>query len=323
MSVFDYEFERLSNKEGFNRALGHFRKVSDFVQDFEDYYNLADSLNEALSEKSLTQDQMSSIVQALLVDKYGYECRSVNLPQTYEDFSVICEETKKWNGVDIVLVHFHPELGYIVINPKNPAHWSSIPSLKRNELLNVFVGAFGENLNSKVTKQALDFIEKLIAGKAVNVPPAFLEGEFIFEEEESEEVTAPAAEEQTGDTGSNEPSSEGAGTGNKRMTPFYSVPVTNELFHNGNVEAWKKVIQSYQAKHKGLDVYIFYEGERIHDIHALFKWGKVKHGSTILFAVAGENIKDVAKLQRYLKQGASPNFEAFLKFPVNKVLNLF
>ena len=107
------------------------------------------------------------------------------------------------------------------------------------------------------------------------------------------------------------------------MTPFYSIPVTNELFHNGNVEAWKKIIQSYNTKHPNLEVYIYYDGERIHDIHSLFKWGKVKHGSTILFAVKGENIKDVAKLQRYLRQGASPMFEAFLKFPVNKILNLF
>ena len=35
------------------------------------------------------------------------------------------------------------------------------------------------------------------------------------------------------------------------------------------------------------------------------------------------DIKDVAKLQRYLKQGASQMFEAFLKGAVNAVLNLF
>jgi len=107
------------------------------------------------------------------------------------------------------------------------------------------------------------------------------------------------------------------------MTPKYSIPVTNGLFHNGNVEAWKKIIQSYTTRYLGLEVYVFYEGERIHDINTLFKWGKVKHGSTILIAVAGEEIKDVAKLQRYLKQGASPMFEAFLKAPVNTVLSLF
>jgi hypothetical protein len=114
-----------------------------------------------------------------------------------------------------------------------------------------------------------------------------------------------------------------AGTAARRMTPMYSIPVTNELFHNGNVEAWKKIIQSYTTKYPGLEVYVFYEGERIHDINTLFKWGKVKHGSAILIAVAGADIRDVAKLQRYLRQGASQMFEAFLKAPVNTVLNLF
>ena len=108
-----------------------------------------------------------------------------------------------------------------------------------------------------------------------------------------------------------------------RMTPMYSVVVSNELFHNGNVEAWKRIIASYNAKYPSLQVFIYYEGERILDINTLFKWGKVKHGSAIQFAVSGNDIKDVAKLQRYLVQGASHQFEAFLHGPVNNVLRLF
>jgi hypothetical protein len=104
---------------------------------------------------------------------------------------------------------------------------------------------------------------------------------------------------------------------------MYSVTVTNELFHNGNVEAWKRIISSYNARYSELQVYIYYEGERILDINSLFKWGKVKHGSAIQFAVAGTEIKDVAKLQRYLVQGASNQFEAFLRGPVSSVMKLF
>jgi hypothetical protein len=89
------------------------------------------------------------------------------------------------------------------------------------------------------------------------------------------------------------------------------------------VEAWKRIVASYCAKYPALQVYIYYEGERILDINSLFKWGKVKHGSSIQFAVAGNDIKDVAKLQRYLVQGASHQFEAFLHGPVNNVLKLF
>ena len=108
-----------------------------------------------------------------------------------------------------------------------------------------------------------------------------------------------------------------------RMTPMYSVVVSNELFHNGNVEAWKRIIASYNAKYPALQVFIYYDGERILDINTLFKWGKVKHGSAIQFAVSGNEIMDVAKLQRYLVQGASNRFEAFLHGPVNTVLKLF
>ncbi|MCL2833963.1 MAG: hypothetical protein FWD78_12395 [Treponema sp.] len=108
-----------------------------------------------------------------------------------------------------------------------------------------------------------------------------------------------------------------------RMTPMYSVVVSNELFHNGNVEAWKRIFASYKAKYPALEVYIYYEGEKILDINSLFKWGKVKHGSAIQFAVSGNDIKDVAKLQRYLVQGASHQFEAFLRGSVSNVLRLF
>jgi hypothetical protein len=107
------------------------------------------------------------------------------------------------------------------------------------------------------------------------------------------------------------------------MTPRYAVVVQNELFHNGNVEAWKRIITSYNAAYPGLQVYIYYEGERILDINSLFKWGKVKHGRSIEFAVAGNDIRDVAKLQRYLAQGASHQFEAFLRGSASTILRLF
>ena len=107
------------------------------------------------------------------------------------------------------------------------------------------------------------------------------------------------------------------------MSQLVSVPVSNELFHNGNVEAWKRIIRSYTARYPNSEVMIFYDGERIVDINTLFKWGKVKHGSSIQFAVSAEEIKDLSKLSKYFKQGASPMFEAFLRGSPDTVLNLF
>lgn len=111
--------------------------------------------------------------------------------------------------------------------------------------------------------------------------------------------------------------------GKMRMTPKYNVQVSNELFHNGNVEAWKNIVDSYKTKFPGLDVHIFHDGQKVNNINALFKWGKVKHGDVILFCVSGEEIKGVSKLQRYLYEGASVRYESYLKKDVNKVLNLF
>jgi hypothetical protein len=109
----------------------------------------------------------------------------------------------------------------------------------------------------------------------------------------------------------------------KRITPKYGVQVSNELFHNGNVEAWRNIIESYEKKYVGCTVLLYHNGQRIKHISSLFKWGKVKTGDSIFFSVVGEEIKDVAKLKKYLYQGASESFKYFVKKDVNVVLSLF
>ncbi|MDH4120919.1 MAG: hypothetical protein OEV94_04365 [Deltaproteobacteria bacterium] len=134
-------------------------------------------------------------------------------------------------------------------------------------------------------------------------------------------ATAPAAKAAEGPAAKAAAPADG---GNRaRMTPKYSIQVTNELFHNGNVEAWKNIIESFKVKFTTLEVHIFHDGEKVNDINSLFKWGKVKHGDVLLFSISGEEIQGVAKLQRYLFEGASPRFHNFLKKDVNKALNLF
>ncbi|RKX79873.1 MAG: hypothetical protein DRP87_01450 [Spirochaetes bacterium] len=322
-----YQFERLSTREGFNRSLSHFKAVSALLDDFEDYINLSDILNDMIAEGEIQPPQIMSIVYALLVDKYRYNYRSYNLKSTITEFEEIVKEVSKWNAVDMLLLYFHPELGPIGINPKNRAHWENVGQLKKDELLTIYAGGFQESISEKIKNESIEKLIALIEGNKIKSTQSLKKGSFKFEEPEIEEEEKEERVEKREAAPPSRPAKEEqkttVATGQKRMTPMYSVPVTNELFHNGNVEAWKKIIQSYTSKHPDLEVFIFYEGERIHDINTLFKWGKVKHGSAILFAVAGEDIKDVAKLQRYLKQGASPRFEDFLRAPVNQILNLF
>jgi hypothetical protein len=328
-----YEFENLSTKTSFNSALGHFQTVSDILGTFSEFTNIADSLNELLQEKTIGQNQLVPTINAILFDKLNYRNRSFNMPGTIENFDILVEEVKKWNGIDIVMIYYHPDLGPMLINPKNNDHFESIHTFNRNELITIYAGNFSTENDIKAADSAISLIIKYLNGQKLNTPNELTKGKFKFGEKKAvtkKSVSSPKKSTAKVKTNTKAVKAkivrekvEPVVSKPKRITPYYSVVVSNELFHNGNVEAWKKIIQSYKVKYPGLDVYIYYDGERIHEIASLFKWGKVKHGSSILFAVAGDNIKDVAKLQRYLKQGASMMFESFLKFPVNKILNLF
>ncbi len=345
------EFERFYTRDGFNKSLNHFNSVLSVIDEFSNYNNIADVLNKLQQESKVEQHQLLPIVNALLVDKYSYSFKSINMKETLNDLEKISEETSKWCGIDIVISYHNPNIGYLVINPKRQDSLLLTSEFKKNELVTIYAGDFLSKTGSKYADKVIEEIIKLLENKKAKAPAQVLNGKY---KTKVLTVKAPAVKvkkapvlKQTGKTIKNkpqkqkisevtassevpepatrtpEPVNQSVGGGAVRMTPMYSVPVTNELFHNGNVEAWKKIINSYKAKYPGLDVIIFYDGERIHDINTLFKWGKVKHGCSILFAVSGKEIKDVAKLQRYLKQGASHRFEDFLKFPVNAILKLF
>jgi hypothetical protein len=338
-----YEYVALSTREGFNRSLRHFQAVNDIVPEFESKTNLADELNGLLDEKAIQPNQIGPIVNALLVGhpKYNYRSRSYNLIRNIEEFDPIVSEVGKWDGVDMVLAYYHPDLGLTLINPKNKQHWDSVQALRKNELLTIYCGTMTEKAPGKLLETAIDALISLLETGRVRTPASLTQGKFKWKAPKPPAPPKPKVKKKPGRPPARAKAKAAPAPGaapaapqavalavevpskKRRMTPMYSIPVSNELFHNGNVEAWKKVIQSYNMKYPGLEVFIFYEGERIHDINTLFKWGKVKHGSTIMIAIAGEEIKDLAKLQRYLRQGASPAFEAFLRFPVNTVLNLF
>jgi len=226
--------------------------------------------------------------------------------------------------------------------------------LRKRELLVLYAGKGATGSDDSCLKAA-ELAVSYFQGQKSKVPPELLKGNFTVKklkktDEAEEPVRKPASAAKAGKPAKAAPkaakgkpakaapapkesarvappavtaAAPAISKGPVRMTPMYSVVVANELFHNGNVEAWKRIVASYRAKYPALQVFIYYEGERILDINALFKWGKVKHGSTIQFAVSGNDIKDVAKLQRYLVQGASHMFEAFLHGPVNNVLKLF
>ncbi|MDR2210143.1 MAG: hypothetical protein LBO65_01550 [Spirochaetaceae bacterium] len=336
--------EFLSTRSGFNLAVRHIKQTIAIMEDAAGKHNLADLLYQ-FDDEEMAGERAGLVLRVLLVDKLGYRTVSANLRSVVADTASLAKEFAKWKGVDLVVVYYHPELGLLVANPKVPEELAAFGSLRKRELLVVYAGK-GSVPADDACQKAAELAIRFFEGEKTKVPPAFLRGGFAVK---PLKVKAPPKAPRTSAKGGVRKTrarpaaakpvqeaqrvappvvtaaapSAAAPTGPVRMTPRYAVVVQNELFHNGNVEAWKRIVASYNAKYPNLQVYIYYDGERILDINSLFKWGKVKHGSAIEFAVAGSDIKDVAKLQRYLAQGASHQFEAFLKGPVNNVLRLF
>jgi len=341
--------EVLSTRSGFNAAVRQIKKTIG-VAESTGSSNLGDLLYE-LGDEDFSGERAGLLLRMLLVDKLGYKCVSSNLGSVVPEPSLLAKQFEKWKGVDLIAAYHHPEMGLLVANPKVEEELAGFGQLKKRELLVIYAGK-GTNPADDSCKKAAALAVSLFEGSKSAVPPALLKGGFTvrkLKKVSAEEEPAPrrgraAKKPAKAAAAAKKPSAKAAAApeahrvaapvvtasaaaaapkGPVKMTPRYAVVVQNELFHNGNVESWKRIVASYKAKYPALEVYIYYDGERILDINSLFKWGKVKHGSAIEFAVAGNEIKDVAKLQRYLAQGASHLFEAFLHGPVNTVLKLF
>lgn len=395
--------------------------------------HIADAVTDLVLKKEITVADIPAIMYKILIENWKYSVNSYNFESNAFNADQIVSDFAKWKALDIVFMYHHPDLGAIVINPKNPAHKEYISDFRKNEMLVVFTGYTGkknaDELCELANKKSMDVIygrkcsgiEKLLKGsysfkkdakfeyetseaissgtvtsgksrsssksernvivkpgkiversyeqkqsffiggktntenpkwsyakycadvknqpKDAKTPVAAIPqstGTFSFaKQNQAVQNALPAPENSVSEVPAvqnevvAEPQTSVPETSNtnpnsiKKMSPMLSVVVTNELFHNGNVEAWKRIMASYTAKYPDLQIWVYYDGEKITDINALFKWGKVKHGSCIQFVVVGEDIKDVAKLKRYFTQGASPMFEAFLQGAPGTVLNLF
>jgi hypothetical protein len=348
------QFAGLAERESFNASVRHIKTVVSIVDRIAEKENLGDIVDSLLESRTLDKADVLPVVSMVLAQKYRYVSVSANLLSVAENLEAISDETVKWNGVDLVVVYHHPDLGALVVNPKNRRRMAQIDRLNRAEFLVVYAGRFEKDGDPKLMTAACEAVIDLFSGRKPKLRTEFYKGDCAYKPPKEPKVEAAPAREAkvSAKAGAKKGKAGGAKPGRQtssakaesaaaseptkaavaaelavkpgsRMTPMYSVLVTNELFHNGNVEAWKRIIASYKEKHPDLEVLVYYDKERITNLNALFKWGKVKHGSTIQFAIVGENISDVAKLQRYLTQGASHMFEAFLKGPVNSVMALF
>jgi hypothetical protein len=360
LTIPDKDLTNLGNRSSFNRTLRHLVGVTSIIENIEKGQNLADQLNALLDAETILRDQVSPILSLVLVSKLDLPYRSFNIVDSVNKFDVIRGAFQKWVGLDAVIAYHHPNLGIIPINPSNEAHWNLAFELKRDELIVVYVRAV--NKKRETAEKGLDAFFALLSGATPAEDPEFMTKPAAAPAAPARVAAAPApaagaprplpvaqarpmptapgappvavqaqapqpmpeAPAAAAPSGPAPAASRPAGAGGARnLTPKYSVQVTNELFHNGNVEAWKNIIESYETAHPGCKVIVYHEGELIQDLNSLFKWGKVKHGGLLMFQVAGSAIKNVSRLQKYLHEGASKRYEAFMKHDLNRTLSLF
>ncbi len=310
----------LASKSSFNKALKHFYAVNDAVDEIESRTNLADYINDLLDEEGIHPDQVLPIIGAVVRDKFEYSYNSYSVSNTITEFEKIQSELVKWNTLDMIILYFAPDGKRFVINPKNIESWERCREIHKDQLL-VIYSKFLKEKNAKIEEEAAKTFIELFNGKDVFINKSFIDQSIVSRPAPVQAPPKAAAKPGT-------PAAAAAPAAPSKakkisITPKYGVVVSNELFHNGNVEAWKKILESYQVKYPELTVHVMFGGEVINDINALFKWGKVKHGDSIYFQVSGENILGVSKLQKYLYEGASQRYEQFLKLGVGRVLNIF
>jgi len=312
----------LARREDVNIAVRYILAINDIIDECSETKNIADIISEMVEEKRLKLEEVKPILSSVLLDKWNYKAVSINLLQALKNPDIFIEKIKTWLGIDIVLGYEHPELGFLAINPKNPSSKTVLETFKKNELLTIYVGIQDKGeLLEKLANATFKTIISLIENSKATPPKEVLTGKFKYTEKKP--LKLPKMQKSKTTKIKENASVPNAPKGQLKMSGLVSVVVSNELFHNGNVEAWKRIIASYCAKYQNAKVVIFYEGEHIADINTLFKWGKVKHGSSIQFAVISDYHKDLSKLSKYLREGASPRFEAFLHGTPNSVLALF
>ena len=99
----------------------------------------------------------------------------------------IADEMAKWNGVDLVVIYHHPDLGALVVNPKNKKRIAQIDRLNRSELLVVYAGRFAKEGEPKLLEAACDALIDLFSGRKPKVKPEFLKGDCVYKAAEEEE----------------------------------------------------------------------------------------------------------------------------------------
>jgi len=273
------------------------KALSEIVSEIEQYLgpaqNLADRFHDLDLFAKIQNHTLPSILHKVLIRNRAYTCLSFNLSTIVPHWQDLHNDIKSISGFDTVVAYYRSEHDLFLINPQEWQHWDKAGLLVPDALIVVYTRS---------------------------VPHRNLEQEQLFLEE-IRSMCERRTRSEVASVGLRKPPP--VEQRPMQTTPRYAVPVTNELFHYGNVEAWQNIIESYQKKYGDLQVQIFHRDKPVYRISSLFKWGKVSLGEVIHFSVSGAEFKDMAKLKKYLTVGASPRFMPFIKKSSHGTLELF
>ena len=335
---------------GFNDSIKYI-KIANIISKFLTAgCNFSDIIN-ILSGK-IKNEHILYFLKIFLVDKFQYQYYSFNLKKDFSEVSMIPDLIGQCNLINTNIVYHDIVLGISCFNPQNSNHWQNV-ELNKDNLISIYANTkpaikpllkdYFKNIDlffsGFVTKISFDEqlsgeypIVKSVAAakKAMEIAKKNREAEKEDKQVKATQVAGnqvagnQVAGDQVGKTqNASVTTTVHKSSKKKKTTPKYSIQITNELFHNGNVEAWKNIIESYNVAYPDIELLIFFQGSKVTNVNSLFKWGKVKNGDVILFCLIGEEFKSISKLQRYLFEGASNRFERYLKKDINKTLNLF
>jgi hypothetical protein len=252
--------------------------------------NCADALRRP-PYRGLSDPDALSFLGLLLVDKLGYAACSANPPAFAGDLPALAGEFARWRAVDLVAV-FHDPRFLGIVNPKQAGQLAALGRPLPRELLVVYAGSARGDLPRDLSLGAARTALALLGGAHPAIPPELRSAAPRSAPRRAPRSPAP---------------------GPLRTTPLYAVPVTNEVLHYGNVEAWKRVIGEYENAHPRCAVRVYYDGEPVRDLNALFAWGKMPRGRVLQFSVSSSAaIRDTARLRRRLAQASSRDFEPLL-----------
>ena len=176
-------FVPLAKKTDFNTSVKHIQSVIEILDDCNPKENVADKINFMIREQTIKPEQVRSILSVSLLDKWNYKVVSENLKFILDDASSFVAELAKWTGIDLVFGYDHPDLGFIVVNPKNPAAAQVIQGFRKNELLLIFVGKQDRGtVDAALADSVISAIKKLFEKKACSVPASVKTGPFVYVE---------------------------------------------------------------------------------------------------------------------------------------------